>query len=132
MSLCASTWNTRLSQIGRIVGPVSILTGALPDPEYISQILKKRPRDVFIIASTSAEAEAKLLKSRFPAIRIAIHPNNNAKVVLVAPDTVWVSSSDFGMTKKIESAVGIHSTFVYSKTLESLFSKVWAEATEVP
>lgn len=107
------------------------MTGSLPDPEYISQILNKRPQDIFIIANACAEAEAKFLKSRFPSIRIVLHRNNNAKVVLVAPDTVWVSSSDFGKTTKIESAVGMHSEFVYQRTLDSLFKRVWAEAVEI-
>src|SRR5438876_43812 len=103
MSICASTWNTRLSQIARVTGPIFIMTGLLPDTEYISKIIEKRPRDIFIIANSAAHHEAALLKAKFPSIRIALHSNNNAKVVLVAPDTIWVSSSDFGKTKQIES-----------------------------
>jgi len=44
MSICASTWNTRLSQIARVIGPILIMTGSLPDPEYISQTLGKCER----------------------------------------------------------------------------------------
>jgi hypothetical protein len=131
MSICASTWNTRLSQLGRVAGPVSIMTGFLPDLDYISQIVGKRPRDMFVIANTRAHLEARQLKSRFPFLRIALHPDTNAKVVLVAPDTVWISSSDFGKTNQIDSAVGLHSTVVYNRTLESLFNKVWAQSTEL-
>lgn len=131
MSICASTWNTRLSQLGRVKGPVWIMTRSLPGHEYIAQIIGKRPQDIFIIANSSAEIEAKALKLKFPMVRIVLHRNNNAKVVLVSPDTVWVSSSDFGETKHIESAIGIHSAGVYNKTLDSLFRKVWEEGTEV-
>ena len=131
MSICASTWNTRLSQLGRVKGPVWIMTGSLPGLDYIAQIIGKRPQDIFIIANSSAEIDAKALKLRFPMVRIVLHRNNNAKVVLVSPDTVWVSSSDFGETKQIESAVGIHSAGIYNKTLDSLFRKVWEEGTEV-
>ena len=131
MSICASTWNTRLAQIGRVIGPVLIMTGLLPDPEYISQTVGKRPRDIFIIANTDAQREARILKLRFPEVRIALHNKNNAKVVLVAPDTVWVSSADFGKTTRIESAVGLHSSIVFTRTRESLFNRVWAEATEI-
>lgn len=130
-SIGSSTWNTRLSQIARVPGPIHIITGLLPDPAYISEILAKRPHDIFIIAHTDAESDARILKLRFPAIRIALHGNNNAKVVLVAPETAWVSSSDFGKTRKIESAVGIHSVEVYEKTLRTLFMSVWAGATEI-
>jgi len=131
MSICASTWNTRLSQIARVAGPIFIMTGLLPDTEYISQIIGKRPRDIFIIANSAAHREAALLKVKFPSIRIVLNSNNNAKVVLVAPDTIWVSSSDFGKTKQIESAVGLHSNNVYEKTLQLLFNRVWAESQEV-
>lgn len=88
MSICASTWSTRLSQIARVAGPILIMTGLLPDTEYISQIIGKRPRDIFIIANSTARPDAELLKIKFPSIRIALHSNNNAKVVLVSPDTV--------------------------------------------
>lgn len=131
MSICASTWNTRLSQLGKISGPVFIMTGLLPDPEYISQIIGKRPHDIFIIANSDAYREAQWLKSKYPSVRIVLHSNNNAKVVLVSPDTVWVSSSDFGKTKKIESAIGLHSSTVYQKTLETLFNRVWKESKEI-
>lgn len=132
MSICASTWNTRLSQIGNVAGSIFIMTGSLPDTDYISQIIGKRPRDIFIIANTDAKAEAEHLKKKFPAIKIAIHRNNNAKVVLVAPNTVWISSSDFGKTKKIESAVGMHSETLYSKIVDSFFKGIWAESVEIP
>lgn len=131
MSICASTWNTRLSQIGSSTGPIFIMTGALPDVEYISRIIGKRPRDISIIANTCASLEARQLKSRFQLIRIALHPKTNAKVVLVAPGTVWVAIADFGKTDQIESAVGLHSATVYKKTLESLFNPMWTKATEL-
>ena len=131
ISVCTSTWNKRLSQIARVVGPILIMTGSLPDPEYISRTLGKRPRDIFIIANADAQKEARALKQRFPDVRVALHHNNNAKVVLVAPDTVWVSSADFGKTTRIESTVGLHSSAVFNKTRESLFSWIWAEATEI-
>jgi hypothetical protein len=129
MSICASTWNTRLSQIARATGPIFIMTRLLPDRDYISQIISKRPTDIFVIANSDARIEAE--KKQFPAIRIVLHRNNNAKVVLASPDRVWVSSSDFGKTKQIESAVGMHSESLFSKIVTSLFNRVWAESEEV-
>jgi hypothetical protein len=131
MSRCASTWNTRLSQIARVAGPIFIMTKLLPDIEYISEIIGKRPRDIFIIANSAARLDAERLKIKFPSIRIVLHSKNNAKVVLVSPDTVWISSSDFGKTNQIESAVGFHSSSLYEKTQELLFKKVWSESQEV-
>jgi hypothetical protein len=131
MCINSSTWNTRLSQIGRVAGPILILTRALPDVDYIAQIVGKRPRDICIVANTCAEAEGRALKTRFPAIRVALHRSNNARVVLIAPDTIWVSSADFGKSNDIEAAVGMHSISVYTKTVSSLFMTAWSQATEI-
>ncbi|PPU37312.1 hypothetical protein [Xanthomonas arboricola] len=131
MSICVSTWNTRLSQIARVTGPIFVMTRLLPDANYISQIISKRPSDIFIIANSAAHASAQSIKRSFPNIRIVLHSRNNAKVVLVAPDTVWVSSSDFGKSEQIESAVGMHSEALYKRTLDTLFNKVWAGSQEI-
>jgi hypothetical protein len=131
MCFNASTWNTRLSQIGRMDGAVMIMTALLPDVEYIAKIIGKRPRDIYIIANVSAQREALEIKKRFPLVRIVLHKNTNAKVVLVAPETVWISSSDFGSTKQIEATVGFHSKDAFEKTAASLFNKVWSESFEV-
>lgn len=79
--ICASTWGTRLSQLGKVVGPVRIITELLPDTDYIKNIISKRPSDIFIIANISARENAKIIKEAFPSVRIALHQNINAKVV---------------------------------------------------
>lgn len=131
-SVCASTWNTRLSQLGKIQGALCIMTHHLPNPEYIARIIAKRPHNIFIIASQEARENAQKIKSQFPQVRIALHPKLNAKVVLVAPETVWVASSDFGETKMVESAIGLHSVAVYNRALESVFNVEWAKSVELP
>lgn len=130
-SICASTWNTRLSQLGKIQGALCIMTHHLPNPEYIAKILSKRPHNIFILANQDARENAVLIKNQFPNVRIALHPKMNAKVVLVAPETVWVSSSDFGETKMIESAVGLHSKDVYNRSQENLFNTEWEKSIEL-
>ncbi|MCY1247997.1 hypothetical protein D9M72_613780 [compost metagenome] len=67
-----------------------------------------------------------------PWLRIALHRDIGARVVLVAPDTVRVSSSDFGKAGKLESAVGFHSLSLYSQTRSQLFDRAWREAQELP
>ena len=74
---------------------------------------------------------AQALKAARPWLRIAVHRDIGAKAVLVAPDTVWISSSDFGKTGKLESAVGFHSPSLYSQTRSQLFDKAWREAQEL-
>jgi hypothetical protein len=131
MSIGASTWATRLSQIGTATGEILILTRALPDIDYITRILDKRPKDIWIVAHTDSTAEAKALKAARPWIRIAVHPDPGAKAVFVAPETVWISSSNFGKAGKLESAVGFHSADLYVRTRSQLFEKAWAEGHEL-
>lgn len=67
----------------------------------------------------------------FPSIRIVLHEKNNARVVLLAPGTVWVSSSDFGYSKQVEVAVGFHSKDAFEKARALLFNRAWSESREV-
>jgi len=131
LSIDASTWNTKLSQLARMPGPLLILTRLLPNLDYIGRIVSKRPRDIYILASTDAEADAHKLKAQFPAIRIALHREINAKAVLLGPETVWIGSADFGESKTIESAIGLHSETVFNKAVTSLFNPTWAAAREI-
>lgn len=131
MSIGASTWASRLSQLGKASGEILILTHGLSDVNYINKILDKRPADIWIVAHVSAELEARSLKAGRPWLHIALHPEIGAKAVLVAPETVWISGSDFGKAGKLESAVGFHSTELYVKTRSQLFAKAWAQAFEI-
>ncbi|WP_313294747.1 hypothetical protein [Pseudomonas sp.] len=132
MSIGSSTWASRLSQLSKATGEILILTHGLPDIDYITRILDKRPHNVWIAAHTESLKEASALKTARPWLRIALHPHIGAKSVLVAPDTVWLSSNDFGLGGKLESAVGFHSAALYSQTREKLFARAWREAQEIP
>lgn len=131
ISIGTGSWGARLSQIARVTGAIYIVTGKLLDPDYVSQILGKRPHNISIIANASARKEANAIKRSFPGVRVALHDECNAKVVLVEPDTVWVSSADFGKSTMIESTVGLHSISVFNRAVESFFRKRWAKALEI-
>lgn len=131
LTIGASTWNTKLSQLGHMLGPLFIMTRLLPNLNYISRIVSKRPRDIYILASTDAEANARELKAQFPAIRIALHSQINAKAVFLGPETVWIGSADFGESKMIESSIGIHSETVFNKAVTSLFNPTWKASREI-
>ena len=129
-SIDASTWNTKLSQIKKISGEICIMTRLLPNPDYIEKILSKRPHDIFIIAHVDADNNAKKIKEKFPEVRIALHTKINSKVAFIAPETVWVSSADFGETKMIESAIGLHSATVHKRG-KDFFWREWKKAIEL-
>lgn len=125
LSVGSSTWATRLSQLGKMTGPVCILTGQLKNVDYIARIFEKRPRDIWIVAHETAYAEAEALMHRFPDIRISLHRKINAKLVTAAPETVWVCSADFGESDCIEAGIGLHSSAAYAHAVNNVFKRVW-------
>ncbi|BBB66538.1 hypothetical protein UNDYM_2285 [Undibacterium sp. YM2] len=129
--LNASTWNTRLSQLGTAKGALYIMTNLLPNPDYIAKIISKRAENIFIIANEAARQNALQIKRAFPKVRIVLHPKMNAKLVLLAPETVWVATSDFGKTDMVETAIGLHSATVFNRALETLFNIEWAKSIEI-
>lgn len=62
MSISAGTWATRLSQLGKTAGRVSILTNELQDPAYVIKVLGKRPTDIHNVVHFKARAAAEHIK----------------------------------------------------------------------
>lgn len=128
LSIGASTWATRLSQLGKVAGPVCIVTGQLRDLDYIARIFDKRPNNIWVVAHETAYREAAALKRRFTEIQIALHAKVNAKLVTAAPHTVWICSADFGESDLVEAGIGLHSVLAYRHAVDNVFSRLWNEA----
>ena len=116
----SSTWNTRLSQIAKIKGSIIIATYSLPDTEYIEKIFRKRSEKVILIFHEKFIEKARKLKESFPAIKLYPMPDIHAKIVLIEPDTVWLSSANFGQSGWFEQTIGMHSREAYRYYYESL------------
>ena len=120
-----STWATRLSQLAKVKGNVYISTFSLPDLPYAQKILEKRPHDIFMVAHSMFHAKALAIKDAFPDIRIALRDNIHAKMVLAEPETVWLSSANFGKSGWIEHGIGMHSPEAfdfYKNAFDNTFS----------
>ena len=112
----STTWNTRLSQIGRTDAELIIVTFSLGDMEYIEKILSKRPngRNITLICNTNYYRNAQKLKNHLPEMRVFVHPKAHAKLVLYEPETVWISSENIGhKLKSFDATVGIKNQLVY-------------------
>ena len=110
----ATTWNTRLSQIARVKGEVIICTYSFMDLDYIKQILDKRFKMVTIIANSKFQNEAQKLKNTYPTLRMLLSTKMHSKMVLIHPETVWITSANFWKSTNFESTVGIKSKEAYS------------------
>lgn len=116
----SSTWNTRLSQISKTKGNIIIATYSLPDIEYIEQIFRKRSEKVSLVFHEKFIERAQKLKELFPAIRLYPMQDVHAKMVLIEPETVWLSSANFGQSGWFEQTIGMHSREAYQYYYDSL------------
>jgi hypothetical protein len=127
----ASTWGTRLSQLAKQKGVVRILTYSLPAMWYVRQQLGRRPKDIFLIAHLKFADRAKEIKAEFPDIRIAVHGKLHSKVGLVGPETIVISSANFGDSGWHETSVSFHSRSAHDWYVRSVFEPLWNESEEV-
>ena len=69
---------------------------------------------------------------RVSGLRIALSRSSNAKVVLVAPETVWQSSKGFGQSDcATEAGADFHSSELFGRVKETLFEPTWNAAGEL-
>ena len=125
-----STWAVKLSQLAKVKGSVYISTFSLPDLPYAQKILEKRPRDIFIVAHSIFYAKALAMKDAFPDIRIALRDNIHAKMVLAEPETVWLSSANFGKSGWIEHGIGMHSPEAF-EFYKNAFTETFSSSEEI-
>lgn len=128
---CVSTWATKLSQLGRQTGIVRILTYSLPNIDYVKTQFKRRPHGIYIICHSKFRDRALEIKRAFPEIRIALNPELHSKVLLIEPETVYVSSANFGSSKWHETSVGFHSKAAHDWFVDNDFFCLWHDSKEV-
>lgn len=135
----SSTWNTRLSQLGKAKGKLIIMTYGFKaskngdtefDCSYIKRIFDKRPDDIFIICNSDNIEDAKVIKDLYPQVRIRHNEKINANIVLLEPQTVFFSSENFGYSSYADFGVGFHSKEIFENIL-SVFRDYWQKSKEI-
>ena len=84
-------------------------------------MLLYREPDITLIANSRFVNEISVLHELYPQAHYFICDNVHAKMVLAEPETVWLSSANFGNSHWFEHTIGIHSKEVfefYKKELE--------------
>ena len=119
-----SSWNTRLSQIAHVKGNITICTYSLPDINYLSRIFCKRQEDVKILVNKKFESRAREMMLKFPKLEIYLKDDVHAKLVLLAPETVYIGSDNFGDSGWFEATVRIKSPYVYRHYIEQINKQI--------
>ena len=122
-----SSWATRMSQIGKCPGGIIICTYSLPDVEYIMKILDKHPDNVVLVLHEKFRRSADLLKARYRGLHVYLRPDVHAKLVLIEPETVWLSSANFGRSGWFEQTIGIHDRRAFEFYFDQIESYLFEE-----
>jgi hypothetical protein len=97
LSTSVSTWATRMSQLARMSELARIITYSLPNIDYVRKQLRRRD-NILLIANSNFERQARELKLEFPGVRVRVASDAHSRVLLVEPQTLWISNANFGDT----------------------------------
>lgn len=123
------TWAMKLSQIARQKGMLRIITYSLPRIDDVQEVLGKRPHNIQIIAHSKFAQDAMLIMSMFDGIMVRVHDEVHSKVVLLEPETVVVSSANFGSSRWHETSISMHSKEAHDWYVEYMFNPLWGDST---
>lgn len=124
------SWGMKLSQLPKQAGRVRILTYSLPDRSYVAEQLGRRPSNIALICHEKFRDRAVAIKREFPGIEIAVSDCLHAKLLLIEPATVYVTSANFGESDWTEVGVGVRSKPGHDWYAE-MFDRLWLTAMEV-
>lgn len=107
-----SDWEARLKEIKE--GEIIICTYFFSDLNKTAKIIAKRQDKITLIANTKFFNAALAIKKRCPLVKLYLSPNAHAKMVLIQPETMWISTENFGGTQNsFDATVRIDSAKVY-------------------
>jgi hypothetical protein len=99
--------------------------------DYVKTQLGRRPYDIAIIAHAKFAKKAMVIKRIFPQVRLTLNECVHSKILLIDPQTVWVSSANFGSSKWHETSAGFHSKEAYTHYFNNSFMPLWELSHEV-
>lgn len=126
-----NSWGMKLSQLYKQDGTVRIITYSLPDLAYIKKQFERRPQNIFMIAHGNFHSQAQKIKRQFPDIQIAVHRQVHSKILLIEPNTVYISSANFGDSKWHETSIGLHSQEAHDWYVTNQFTPLWESCSMV-
>lgn len=127
------TWAMKLSQLAKQTGTVRIITYSLPRTDYIINLLSKRPggSNIFLICHDKFRVQAKAIKFSLPRLRIATNLKVHSKIVLTEPETISVTSANFGESGWHETTVTFKAKDAHDAYVLNSFDVLWASSAEI-
>ena len=119
------TWAMKLSQLPKQKGNVKIITYSLPDLDYVKEQLGRRPHHIWLLCNTKFKEIAQEIKNTFPLIHVGVRHDIHSKVLLISPNTVYITSANFGRSRWHETSIGVRSKEAHDAYLHYSFVPLW-------
>jgi len=110
-------------------GDVLIVTYSLPKLKNAMGLLKER--NITLVCHEQFISRARWIKNNYKNTTVYTMPELHAKVVLIAPDTVWIGSPNFGSSGWTESAVGMKDKRIYDYYYKRIMSMIKTKCNEI-
>src|SRR5205085_888197 len=99
----------------------------LPNIDFVRTQLSRR-ENILLIANAKFERQARELKLEFPGVRVRVASDAHSKVLLVEPQTLWISSANFGDSGWHDTTIGLHSPQAHDWYVANMFNPLWDAA----
>ena len=131
----ASTWGTKLSQIGKSpnYSMAFVVTTDIPDVDYAEKVLSKNARITTLDAPESCEPQLRELRKRLPELGCFAAKEVPVNLVLLEPYTSWICPGPLAPNKYKDQpiSIGIHDSGVRSYLFGALDRTVFNRAKEI-
>lgn len=101
------TWLDRYKQYAKKKkNKIIICTYSVPSEKYVHEMFDLRSKNVTLIVNEKFTDKAIKIADRYPDMTVIACNDMHAKIMLVEPDVVWLSSENFGYSSWFEESIG--------------------------
>ena len=105
--LPSHTWMMKLSQLDRQPHALVRIATYSVNVDYAVEILRRRPRRIRFACNPHFLQEAQQLAQQLPDIEVRVVDDLHAKLVLIAPATVYIGSANFVKATIHDISIGV-------------------------
>jgi hypothetical protein len=128
--LPSHSWAMKLSQLAKQPDVLVRIATYSVNADYAADILQRRPHHVRFACNPHYRWEAIKLARRLPDIEVRIIDDLHAKLVLIAPATVYLGSANFVKATNQDVSIGVRGAHWHNHYAK-WFDIVWSSGHEI-
>jgi len=108
--LPSHSWAMKLSQLHKQPDALVRIATYSVNADYAADILRRRPYRIHFACNTHSWREAQELARQLPSIDVRVVDDLHAKLVRIAPATVYIGSANFVKATLQDVSIGVRGT----------------------